>query len=385
MSGYRKLRLKLLRVGVAAVALTSILLVLCGSSPATAGLSPTTQQFYGYVYNSDALVPAGYTITALVGATKVGLTYTDSQGRYGFDPVFEVTASPGQTVNFSINDHPSLQRVVFQGGIATNLNLTAYGAASQMPSTTCRTCGASGCSTACGISPVTLPPATVGSPYSVDLTAHGGVLPYTWSISGGTLPEGLSMDSIFGVIKGVPTTALTYSFTVRVDDSGSNYLTMETSIQVKGTTLSSQPSVSQGSVLTTAITSNFLGTTDIMNVTNNQLSEARELTNADRRVRLDLPAGTSFNLKGKSVISAGNESNPPPANDGSIAVCSYSFGPAGATFSPSVTMTLVYETPLPDGLTESGLYIAYWDGAAWNKLDSAVNTAAKEVDRKSVV
>jgi hypothetical protein len=60
-------------------------------------------------------------------------------------------------------------------------------------------------------------------------------------------------------------------------------------------------------------------------------------------------------------------------------VCSYSFGPAGATFSPAVTMTLKYGTPLPSGLTEAGLYIAYWDGSTWNKLDSAVNTAAQEV------
>ena len=379
MSGYCKGRLKLCQIGVAAVALTSILLTLCGSGPANADLSSTTQQFYGYVYNNDALVPGGYTITALVGATKVGETYTDIQGRYGYDPVFEVTASPGQTVNFSINDHPSLQRVVFQGGIATNLNLTAYGAASQMPSTTCRTCGALGCSTACGISPITLPTATVGIPYSVDLTAHGGVLPYTWSISGGTLPDGLTMDSVFGVIKGVPATALTYSFTVRVDDSGLNYLTMETSIQVKTAGPSSQPSVAQGSVLTSSITTNFLGTTDVINISNNALPEARELASGDGRVRLNLPAGTVFNLKGNSVISAGSESNPPPSNDGSISECSYSFGPAGATFSPSATMTLRYQTPLSSGLTESGLYIAYWDGAAWNKLDSAVNTSAKEV------
>ncbi len=379
MLGHCKGRWKLCRIGAAAFVLTSILLMVCGPSPATGDLSSTTQQFYGYVYNNDALVPEGYTITALVGATKVGLTYTDAQGRYGYDPVFEVTASPGQIVNFSINDHPSLQRVVFQGGIATNLNLTAYGAASQMPSTTCRTCGASGCSTACGISPITLPSATVGIPYSVDLTAHGGVLPYTWSVTAGTLPAGLTMDSIFGEIKGVPTTALTYSFTVRVDDNGSNYLTMETSIQVKTAGISSQASVSQGSVLATSVTANFLGTTGVINITNNEVPEARELASGDGRVRLDLAAGTTFNLKGQSIISAGNESNPPPADDGSMYVRSYSFGPAGATFSPAATMTLRYETPLPPGLTEVGLYIAWWDGSAWNKLDSTVNTAAKEV------
>ena len=42
-------------------------------------------------------------------------------------------------------------------------------------------------------------------------------------------------------------------------------------------------------------------------------------------------------------------------------------------------MTLKYETPLPAGLAESGLFIAYWDGSRWTRLDSKVNTADKEV------
>jgi hypothetical protein len=42
-------------------------------------------------------------------------------------------------------------------------------------------------------------------------------------------------------------------------------------------------------------------------------------------------------------------------------------------------MKLKYETPLPPGLTEPALYIAYWNGSTWTKLDSTVNTVAKEV------
>ncbi len=364
-------------IRAAVIALTSILLMQSGSSPAIADVSSTTQQFYGVVYNNDVLVTSGYVITALVGATKVGQTTTDSQGRYGYDPVFEVTASPGQQVNFSVNDHPALQTAMFLGGAATELNLTCYGAASQMPQTSCRgTCCAS---SSCGISPKTPPVATVGYPYSFALSAQGGVLPYAWSISSGSLPPGLTLDSTLGVIKGVPTSPQTYSFTVQVDDSASNYLTLTTSIQVNPGTASSQSASSQADSQTASVMSNFLSTTDTLNISSNILNTATEISSIDRRVRLKLAAGTVLELQGQSVIGAGNETNPPPTSDGSVCIRSYSFSPAGATFSPAATMTLKYETPLPTGLTESVLYIAYWNGSTWTKLDSTVDTGAKEV------
>jgi len=58
---------------------------------------------------------------------------------------------------------------------------------------------------------------TVGAPYGAVLSATGGVRPYTWAITSGTLPPGLSLvgDAFFGT----PTTAGTYGFTARVTDS----------------------------------------------------------------------------------------------------------------------------------------------------------------------
>jgi uncharacterized protein (TIGR03437 family) len=60
----------------------------------------------------------------------------------------------------------------------------------------------------------------VGLGYSQTLGATGGTPPYTWSVSSGSLPAGLTLSSS-GTISGTPTTAGTSSFTVRVVDSAS--------------------------------------------------------------------------------------------------------------------------------------------------------------------
>lgn len=62
-----------------------------------------------------------------------------------------------------------------------------------------------------------LPGAIVGTSYNATLTAGGGVPPYVWTIIGGALPPGLSLDSA-GNITGVPTLAGTYGFDVMVTD-----------------------------------------------------------------------------------------------------------------------------------------------------------------------
>ena len=66
-----------------------------------------------------------------------------------------------------------------------------------------------------------LPPGTVNNPYSATLTAAGGLPPYTWRITNGSLPAGLSLDGNSGLISGAPTTPGTSNFTVQVSDSAS--------------------------------------------------------------------------------------------------------------------------------------------------------------------
>ena len=69
------------------------------------------------------------------------------------------------------------------------------------------------------ITPATLPNGTVGVAYSQTLTASGGTGPYTYAVTAGALPAGISLSS-GGVLSGTPTTATTASFTVTATDSG---------------------------------------------------------------------------------------------------------------------------------------------------------------------
>lgn len=50
-----------------------------------------------------------------------------------------------------------------------------------------------------------LPLAQVGVAYSTTLAASGGTAPITWTLSGGSLPAGLSLNASTGVISGTPT------------------------------------------------------------------------------------------------------------------------------------------------------------------------------------
>ena len=70
------------------------------------------------------------------------------------------------------------------------------------------------------ITTVTLSDGTVGEFYCCgNLFAIGGVQPYTWSVVAGTLPPGLELPRRENTISGTPTTAGTFTFTVRVTDA----------------------------------------------------------------------------------------------------------------------------------------------------------------------
>ncbi|WP_160115092.1 putative Ig domain-containing protein [Bryocella elongata] len=75
-------------------------------------------------------------------------------------------------------------------------------------------------STSLSIATATLPGGTVGATYSATLSAVNGTAPYTYAVSSGSLPAGLSLSTA-GVLSGTPTTLGSSTFTVKVTDSTS--------------------------------------------------------------------------------------------------------------------------------------------------------------------
>lgn len=83
------------------------------------------------------------------------------------------------------------------------------------------------------ITTTTLPNGTVGEAYSQTLAATGGTAPITWSVTVGSLPDGLSLNASTGEISGTPTLADAFTFTVEAEDAGALTDTQELTITIE--------------------------------------------------------------------------------------------------------------------------------------------------------
>jgi RHS repeat-associated protein len=108
------------------------------------------------------------------------------------------------------------------------------------PGTYAGTCPAGPATTQLQITAASLNDGTVGQAYSATLGATGGTTAYSWSITSGTLPGGLSLNASTGTISGTPTTVVgPVDVTFQVTDSSSPKKTDEAvlSLNIESQTL----------------------------------------------------------------------------------------------------------------------------------------------------
>lgn len=101
--------------------------------------------------------------------------------------------------------------------------------------------------------------------YSTTLTAKGGTGPYTWSVSVGAPPSGLTLSSA-GVLSGIPTAAGPASFTAKVTDAAAQTATaaLQMSIDVAVSLSPKRGGVTVGQqLLVTATVANDIGTAGV--------------------------------------------------------------------------------------------------------------------------
>lgn len=81
-----------------------------------------------------------------------------------------------------------------------------------------------------------LPAGNVETPYSVNLSATGGVAPYHWQIASGSLPQGFSLDRNTGVISGMTSQTGDFAFTASVTDANSATVMGSLALKINGST-----------------------------------------------------------------------------------------------------------------------------------------------------
>jgi len=237
--------------------------------------------------------------------------------------------------------------------LISSLILTACGGGSKAPTPT---------PSAPTIQTLILPQGAVNAPYNAVFSATGGSGNYSWSITAGSLPPGLSLNASQGTISGTPTTLGNYPFTVMVTDTSTN-LTASTklSIYIEGVVVVSSTcgeskvaDFCPSGAMNVAYT-NPDGTAVQLTASGGLCPFKWAVSSGSLPAGLSLAAGTCANSKGTAVISG------TPTMDGAPATLNVSVTdsetspgvPAVGSGQFTITIMSITTTSLPAGYLNS--------------------------------
>ena len=173
-------------------------------------------------YTASAVGSATYTIQTTVPAATP--TFSPAGGTYSTTQTVTISdATPGASIYYTTNGTiPTTSSTPYTAPITVSASQTINAIATATGLTT------SAVGSAAYLIPQSLTitgsilaNATKGVAYTSTNSAVAGTLPYTWTVSAGQLPPGLTITGTTGNISGTPTASGVYKFTLKVADSSS--------------------------------------------------------------------------------------------------------------------------------------------------------------------
>ncbi len=328
-------------------------LVVAGANvilPATTLPAGTAGQAYSSAITPAAGGIAPYTYAVTAGALPAGITLNSATGA--------VTGTPTSAGNFAF----SVTATDSTSGTASQAT-QSYAVTIAAPTIV--------------VAPSALPTATRGTAYSQTLSASGGTAPYTYTLSAGSLPAGLTLASN-GTLSGTATAEGSFTVTVRATDAGNFTGDQAYSLTVAAPNLalpaSNLPAGTAGQAYTAAISPATGGTAPY--------SYALTAGALPSGVVLDAATGA---LSGTPTVSGTfnftltvTDSTPSPAAQASQ---SYTLSIAGATLVPSqpTLPPAVRGTPYSQVLTATGGVAPYTYSLASGTLPAGLTLASNGV------
>jgi hypothetical protein len=194
------------------------------------------------------------------------------------------------------------------------------------------------------VTTTSLPNATAGSSYSQTPTASGGTGTYTWVVTTGSLPTGLSLNATTGRISGTPAAAGTSTFTLTATDttpkSGSKSFTLTVDAAAGGGADTTAPTGSvalNGGATSTNSTTVTVGLTasDATGVVAYRVAEGTDCSAASW---VAVTSTLSLSTTAPLIVSSG---------DGTKTVCTQ-YKDAAGNISTTSTSTITLDTASPD-------------------------------------